>query len=228
MGTMTGTTLSLPRWALCLSIFFSAVLLCLSPSHARAQTILEETTTAKAATIAESYGRLTLNFEENQGQEAAAVRFLSRNYGSELYFTGTEAVLELSQRASSNSFLEAQGEALAGRSSRRTIDILRMQLQGMNRSAQVIGQEELPGKVNYFLGKDPAHWHTNVATYAKVRYKAVYPGIDLVYYGNQRQLEYDFVLDPGADPSAIRLHLSGAQRLRIASNGDLVVQTVKF
>ena len=232
MGTMIRTTLSLSRCTLCLFISFCAVLPCLYPGHADAQTILGKTTNAKAATIAESYGRLTLNFEENQGQAAAAVRFLSRNYGSELYFTGTEAVLELSQRASGNPVLKAQGEALAGRSSPRTIDILRMQLQGMNQHAQVIGQDELPGKVNYFLGKDPAHWHSNVATYAKVRYKAVYPGIDLVYYGNQRQLEYDFVLDPGADSNAIRLHLSGAKRLRIASNGDLVVQTenseVKF
>jgi len=69
-----------------------------------------------------------------------------------------------------------------------------------------MGAEELPGKTNYFIGNDPKKWRTNVPTYAQVRYHDVYPGVDLVYYGNQGgQLEYDFVVAPGADPSAIAL-----------------------
>ena len=87
------------------------------------------------------------------------------------------------------------------------------------------GEEELPGKINYLIGKDPAKWRTGVATYAKVRYEQVYPGIDLVYYGNQRQLEYDFVVGPGADPARIRLKLAGARKMYVDGQGQLVVQT---
>jgi hypothetical protein len=95
----------------------------------------------------------------------------------------------------------------------------------------VTGLEELPGKSNYFIGNDPKKWRTNVPNYAKVKYTSVYPGVDLVYYGNQRQLEYDFVVQPGADPKAIKLGFAGdvtgehATPLRIDGNGDLVVGT---
>ncbi len=98
-------------------------------------------------------------------------------------------------------------------SGRETPDaVLRMRLVGANTAAAVTGAEELPGKSNYFIGNDPKKWHTNVPNYAKVRYQSVYPGVDLVYYGNQGgQLEYDFVVAPGADPSAIVLDI-GAVR----------------
>src|SRR5208337_4111677 len=97
---------------------------------------------------------------------------------------------------------------------RTTGSILRMKLVGANAKAEVTGGEELPGKSNYFIGNDPKRWRTNVPTYAKVRYQDAYPGVDLVYYGNQRgQLEYDFVVAPGADPAAIRLALSGGMEV---------------
>lgn len=109
--------------------------------------------------------------------------------------------------------------------------VLRMKLVGANPKAKVTGLDELPGKSNYFLGNDPKKWRTNVSTYAKVKYKGVYPGIDLVYYGNQRQLEYDFVVSPGANPKAITLEIDGAVRaqglapLRVDGGGDLVIGT---
>ena len=87
------------------------------------------------------------------------------------------------------------------------------------------GLEGLPGKSNYFLGNDPDKWRTNVPHYAKVQYKDVYPGVDLVYYGNQRQLEYDLVVRPGTDPGAITLSFEGVERLRIDAQGDLVLET---
>ncbi len=83
--------------------------------------------------------------------------------------------------------------------------MVRMKLVGANPKAKVSGLDELPGKSNYFVGNDPKKWRTNVANYAKVKYANVYPGVDLVYYGNQRQLEYDFVVQPGADPRQIAL-----------------------
>src|SRR5205814_2409450 len=87
--------------------------------------------------------------------------------------------------------------------------------------------DELPGKSNYLLGNDPSRWRTNVPTYRKVKYQDAYPGIDLVFYGNQRQLEYDFVVAPGADPAAIRLAFHGARRLTVDRRGDLVLSIGK-
>jgi hypothetical protein len=84
-----------------------------------------------------------------------------------------------------------------------------MKLLGANPSPKMAGESALPGKVNYLIGKDPSKWRTNIPTFEKVRYEAVYPGIDLVYYGNQRQMEYDFVVAPGADPNQIRLSFAG-------------------
>jgi hypothetical protein len=109
--------------------------------------------------------------------------------------------------------------------------VLRMKLVGANPNPQVVGLDELPGKVNYFLGNDPKNWHINIPTYARVQYKDIYPGIDLVYYGNQRQLEYDFVVAPGANPKAIKLAFAGivGAGLKPASaidtNGDLILHT---
>ena len=101
--------------------------------------------------------------------------------------------------------------------------VLRMRLVGANTSAAVTGAEELPGKSNYFIGNDPKKWRTNVPNYAKVKYQNVYPGVDLVYYGNQGgQLEYDFVVAPGADPSVIALDVAaGSSRRQSAENGDV-------
>jgi hypothetical protein len=102
--------------------------------------------------------------------------------------------------------------------------VLRMKLVGSNPKAKVIALDELPGKSNYFLGNDPQKWRTNVPTYAKVKCKGVYPGIDLVYYGNQRQLEYDFVVSPGADPRVIALSIDGADKMEIDAQGDLLLR----
>jgi len=105
----------------------------------------------------------------------------------------------------------------------RATAALRLKLIAANPVPQVTGVEELPGKSNYFLGKDPRKWRTNVPTYGKVKYAGVYPGVDLVYYGNQGQLEYDFIVAPGANPRAVALSIEGAKRLNVDSQGDLVV-----
>ncbi len=101
--------------------------------------------------------------------------------------------------------------------------VLRLKLVGANGTPRITGLGELPGKSNYFIGNDPKKWRTDVPTYARVKYENVYPGVDLVYYGNQGQLEYDFVVVPGAEPSAIKLHVQGATGSRVDGRGDLVV-----
>ena len=181
-------------------------------------------TAATDVRVSESYGKLPLHFEANRGQTDKDVRFLSRGPGYNLYLTANEAVLVLS-RPNADAKRDARNapERLDAKAQTKPV-ALRISLVGAAHKAQVTGLDELPGKANYFIGKDPAKWRTNVPTYAKVRYENVYPGIDLVYYGNQRQLEYDFVVAPGADPKKIVLGFKGANKLEIDAQGELVLR----
>ncbi len=174
---------------------------------------------ATQARVSESYGKLPLHFEANRGQTDKAVRFLSRGAGYSLYLTGSEAVLVLSKPNARN--IPERRDAQTQLNS----VALRMSLVGAARKPLVSGLEEQAGKANYFIGKDPAKWRTDVPTYAKVHYQNVYPGIDLVYYGNQHQLEYDFVVAPGADPKKIVLAFKGVDKVQIDARGDLVLRT---
>lgn len=180
---------------------------------------------------AEAYGKLPMSFEVNEGQADRRVKFLSRGSGYSLFLTAAEAVLTLNAPAAretgtapltASSAVHRTSSAGQGRTRQ---DVLRMKLLGANSSARATGLEELPGKSNYFIGDDPRQWHTNVAHYSRVRYEAVYRGVDLVFYGNQRQVEYDFIVAPGADPSAIGLAFEGARSVRIDACGDLVLRT---
>ena len=101
--------------------------------------------------------------------------------------------------------------------------VLRMRLANANKATKVAGIDPLPGRVDYFLGNDSTKWRTNIPSYSRVKYADVYPGVDLVFYGNQRRLEYDFIVAPGADPKAIALNLEGSRKLRVNSRGDLLV-----
>jgi hypothetical protein len=100
-----------------------------------------------------------------------------------------------------------------------------MQLVGANPRPPVTGLEQLPGQANYFLGNDTEQWRASIPIYAKVKYEGVYPGVDLVYNGNHGQLEYDFVLEAGADPRGITLNFEGADKIEVDSRGDLVLRT---
>ena len=104
--------------------------------------------------------------------------------------------------------------------------VVRMRFEGAqaNRQPVLEGLERLPGRSNYFIGNDPKQWHTDIPQYAKVRYQGLYPGIDLVAYGNPQRLEYDFVVAPGVDPDVIRLAFEGAEALRLGEDGDLRIQ----
>jgi hypothetical protein len=170
-----------------------------------------------------NYGKLPLSFEINQGQTDAQVKFLARGQGYTLFLTPTEAVLSLKKpqartKASPTSVKPSFVSETNGA-------MLRMQLIGANPSARILGKEALPGRVNYLIGKNPAKWRTKVPTYAKVAYNGVYPGVDLVYYGSQGQLEYDFVVAPGADPGRVKLAFQGANRIEVNPAGELILHT---
>jgi uncharacterized repeat protein (TIGR01451 family) len=144
--------------------------------------------------------QLPLAFETNKGQADPRIKFLSRQNGSELFLTATEATLRL------------PGSQFT------------LKFRGANLKASVSGRDQLPGYRNYLRGRDPARWQTNVPTFRKVTYQEIYPGINLTYYGNRRDLEYDFEVLPGANPDNIRLAFDSPVRPRISANGDLILR----
>ena len=163
-----------------------------------------------------AYGRLALTFEANQGQVDKKVKFLSRGSDYGIFFTSTEAVLQLTTADGRPTIEKSQSS------------VLRMKLVGSKSEPHIEGVDQLPSVSNYFTANDPKKWRTDVPNYAKVRYKDVYPGIDLIYYGNQRQLEYDFVVAPGADPRGIALSFEGTVDGAKAVPPRALIRTVTF
>ena len=155
--------------------------------------------------LIKAYGNLPLSFEPNRGQSDSRVKFQARGPGYALFLASTEAVL-----------------VIPPRSAHQPVAI-RMQLVGANASPRIVGLEQLASRTNYLRGNDPAKWQTAVPQYARVRYESVYPGVDLVYYGNQGQLEHDFLIAPGTHPGVITLKFEGAEKLEIDGRGDLVL-----
>ena len=152
---------------------------------------------AEEQALLDSYGKLPLRFEANQGQTASGVNFLSRGQGYTLYLAGGQAVLDLQQPA------DAQGVVHG--------TVLKTSFVGASPSSQATALQQLPGNSNYFAGSNPSGWQTDVPNFGGVQYQNLYPGIDLLYYGSsQRQLEFDFIVNPGADPGTIRMLLQGA------------------
>jgi hypothetical protein len=160
---------------------------------------------AQQRRVTEAYGRLPLSFEVNVGQSDPGVRFLARGPVYTLFLTATaEAVLVYGHDQP---------------------QVVRMVLADANPRPDVHALEERTAKSYYFIGNDPMRWRSKVANYARVCYQAVYPGVDLIYYGNQRQLEYDLVVAPGADPSRIQLSFPEAQQLHLSrESGDLKLE----
>jgi hypothetical protein len=174
------------------------------------------------AKILGQYGKLPLSFEANQGQADERVKFLSNANGYSLFLTSEEAVLVLPR---GNKYSRAEGQDMS-QSASMPAGVLRMKIQNSNPATKITGLDELMGKSNYFIGNDPEVWRTDVPNYAKVKYEEIYPGIDLVYYGNQRQLEYDFVVKPGSDPSTICIRFTGARKIKLdKATGDLLIKT---
>jgi uncharacterized protein (TIGR03437 family) len=163
--------------------------------------------TPDRATVTARYNRLPLSFEQNRGQADAQAKFLSRGRGYTMLLGQNEVDLRLAR----------QGSQSAAN--------VKMTFRNASAAPLVTGAQPLPGKVNYLIGNDSSQWRTNVPTFARVQYRGLYPGIDLVYYGNQQQLEYDLVVAPNADPNQIRLAFDGIASLRVDGQGDLVLQT---
>jgi hypothetical protein len=158
--------------------------------------------------------QLPMIFEPNQGQVAPGVKFVSRGSGYSLYLDPSGALLAM----------QTARPASPGRSGlRRSVHSVRMRLVGSDPAAAIAGSGPLPGRSNYFIGNDPKRWRSGIPQFAGVHYQNVYPGIDLVFYGSQGRLEYDFKVAPGADPSRAELQFDGASKLQL-TGGELILQ----
>jgi hypothetical protein len=157
-------------------------------------------------TAAAEYGKLPLSFEANEGQADRSVEYLSRGRGYAMALRPGQMALRL------------RGGAGSGAAA------VEMTLVDANDHAVGQAEERQVTRTNYLLGADPAKWHRDVPNFGRVRYAGVYPGIDLVYYGNQRRLEHDFVVAAGADAGRIVFSIGGAEKLSVdESSGDLVI-----
>jgi Bacterial Ig-like domain (group 3)/Beta-propeller repeat len=152
---------------------------------------------------------LPLNFERNLGQAPEGVQYLAHGPAYAIAITEEGAQLSLGQGARAS----------------ESPQVVRLRVHGANHASIPTAEDPLPGRVNYYIGNDPSQWRTNITTYNKVRYAGVYPGIDLVYYGTQGKLEYDFAVAPGAAPKTIALSFEGARGLRVDDQGDLKIRT---
>jgi hypothetical protein len=207
-----------------------------SPTQNASGILLEAALTKSASTeapgqdrlrIEAAYSNLQLSFEPNQGQTDPRVRFISRGSNRTLWLTANEAVLAVGRprRAIARDAKQANMRpAPSPQKDDATPAVLRMKFAGADPNPVIAGESKQTGTVNYFFGK-PDQWRTKIPVYSRVRYRSLYPGIDLVFYGNNRQLEYDLVVSPGADPGKIRLAIGGAQKINIDAEGNLVLGT---
>lgn len=193
-------------YTVALLTLFSGVtgLLNIGPVHANSSTHAVKAPAARydSAKAKESYAKIPLSFVPNHGQADKNVKFTSHGNGYSLALAPTTFTL-----------------AHSGPS------VLHATLLGGNAAAKLTGIERVPTRTNYYLGSDPRTWKTNVPNYAKVKYSAVYPGVDLLFYGKQDLLEYDFIVSPGADPQVIALAFDGITGLRVDEKGDLLLRT---
>jgi hypothetical protein len=181
-------------------------------------------------TDASQFKKQPLRFEVNRGQSDAQARFIARTNDSTLFLTQSEAVLRLPK-------LEAPPEPTrraglrkaksAGLARLSESAVIRLRPVNSNPQPRLTGIDKLPGVSNYFIGNDPRKWRTKVESYAKVKYEDIYPGIDLIYYGNDAgEIEYDFKVAVGANPGLIAMSVEGADNVEIdEQSGDLILST---
>jgi len=168
---------------------------------------------------------LPLSFEATPADASGNTRFLAKSRSGTFVLSSTEALVMLSRIAADDE-TAADRDAAAGQFLRRRIETrtLHWRFSGANPHARLQGTEPQAGKANYFMGADPAQWQLERPTYRRVQVENIYPGVNLLYYGNQRSLEYDFVVTPGADPGQIAFQVPEAEQLSIDINGDLVLK----
>jgi hypothetical protein len=204
---------NLEGWTLLVAMIPSSFLACATAAYAAPLA----GASAASKQLSATFGKIPLSFQPNQGQADASVQFLSRGPGYSLFLVQGEVILNLEQQPVSSAIPLPGSKPMAG-----AVDTLSMKLLGANPDAAVAGVDPQSGVVSYLIGNDPKKWRSGIPTYGKVNYAQIYPGVDLVFYGNQRQLEYDFVVAPGADPSRIAWQIQGANAA-LDADGNLLL-----
>ncbi len=205
---MTTHTFQLAKGAACAFALFAAM-----PAFAQKNPSLERPALRRA----------TLAFERNEGQTDPRVKYLSRGDGYALFLTPNEAVFSLRKALREKTPYGRTHLSQPDKGEKAEGAVVRMQLVGGDPKAQETAFAKLSGTSNYFIGNDQSKWRTGVESYEKVGFRDVYKGVDVVYYGNQKRLEYDFVVQPKADAKAIRLRFAGAKRVKVLANGELAL-----
>ena len=173
-------------------------------------------------------GTMPLAFEASQGQTDAQVKYLARGNGYTVFLTGNETVFAVQSPAlsSSTGMTGKRGMSAASKAIQQAAPktaAIHMRLVGGNAQAQIAAESQLPGVTNYFIGNDRSQWLSGVKQYARVAYRDVYPGVNMAFHGEQRQLEFDFIVAPGANAAPIRLGVSGAKGMATDNAGNLVL-----
>ncbi len=203
-----------------LSLFFAAIAIT-SATAAQSQ----KAQGRNAGFNLQSFAQRPLSFEANQGQIAGPIRFFARGDHYDLGLAAGEAQISihapsgLRRKGSGQLNPDPQPVTSAGHAA-----LVRMTLLNGNSQAPINGGSELPGHSNYLIGNDRGKWRTGVVNYSSVRYAGVYPGVDLLYYGNQNKLEFDFEVAPHADPGMITMKFDGAETLSVNSTGELTLK----
>lgn len=185
-------------WSFCLMVCYSMLV---PPSYAG---------------IKAGYGEISLSFIKNKGQLNKQVKFYEKGSGHSTYFTADAIYFTLSRKDAdiSDSQIENKKEVWK-------TDVVKLSVLGGNKDKKIVSENRLKGTVNYFTGKNKKKWQTGIPTYKAVVYKNIYKNVDMRFYGNKRQLEYDVIVKPGADPSIINLSYDGIKEMKIAKNGNM-------
>lgn len=217
-----------------LPVFFvltlSVLLTVCVPSSAADQPAAASSAATQRARVA--FGNLPLTFEPNQGQADAQVKYMTHWHGYDLFLTSKEAVFAMPIGPQNSAALDSRQRqsglsgmaksAAAPAASANAESLIRMTMPGANPEPVIAAEDQQPGVKNYFIGNDPKNWHTNIPAFARVRYSDVYPGIDVIYHGS-RQLEFDVVVNPGANPDQIELSFDGAKHISTDASGNLIL-----
>jgi hypothetical protein len=180
-----------------------------------------------------------LAFEANRGQTDPQVKYMARGNGYSVFLTAHDTIIALhaSAPAQATRVTRSQGvggtarptaqaaaaPAAAPAAGKERTAAIQVHLVGGNPQSQIVADNQLPGRSNYFIGNDPSQWHANVAQYARISYQEAYPGVAMAFHGVQKQLEFDFIVAPGAIPGAIRLGVTGANRIATDLSGNLIL-----
>lgn len=190
---------------------------------------------ASKVKLHDSYGKLPLSFIQNNGQINEKVKFYEKGSGHATFFTDQGVYLSLRKGSDTNakvsvgslsrkaSLSERLPHLTARNDNNPQSENIKLIPLNANKNPKIIAEDKMEGKVNYFIGNDSNKWKTNVPTYGAVVYKEIYKGIDMKFYGNNRELEYDIIVKPGADPNKVQLSYEGIEGLRITDDGNLEI-----